>query len=205
METFLDHMLALIAPMYDEVYGVSNRPANFYFVGTGRAGLPAPCTDTKGNSLLTSDQDFYYCPTDQSIYTGQEQLWRYYYDIGDAAPFVAYAHEWGHHIQTISGVHNDLADNATAEQVRVHSIRLENQADCFAGVWLFYADTKGWLEYPDDAGDIGQILQEIASSDANPERDHGNLEERTASLLHGYNQGLRGCNAFFPNTPIYQG
>jgi hypothetical protein len=205
MGNFVDHMLALIAPMYDEVYGVSNRPANFYFVGTGQAGGSVPCTDSKGTSLVTTEEDYYYCPADKSIYTGQEQLWKYYYDIGDAAPFVAYAHEWGHHIQTLSGVHKNLPNNATPEQIRLHSINLENQADCFAGVWLYYADNKGWLEYPDDVGDIDRTLQEIASSDANPNRDHGTLQERTDSLLYGYNQGLRGCNAFFPNTPIYQG
>lgn len=203
METYLKHMLALISPMFDEVYGASNRPANFFFIGTGETG-EGNCVDPNGDPSY-GDQDYYYCPTDQSIYTGQEQLWDYYYDIGDAAPAIAYAHEWGHHIQEIMGVDNNLPQNATDEHLRQHTIRSENQADCIAGVWLYYADTQGWLEYPDDIGDLEATLQEIASSEANPKRTHGTLKERTESLLHGYNQGLLGCNAFFPNTPIYQG
>ena len=67
MSTYFDHMLALIAPMFDELYGVQNRPANFYFISTGLTG-PGPCSHTY------SELDYHYCGEDQSIYIGQKTL-----------------------------------------------------------------------------------------------------------------------------------
>lgn len=212
MSTYFDHMLALIAPMFDELYGVQNRPANFYFISTGLTG-PGPCKHTY------SELDYHYCGQDQSINIGQETLWLFYNGIGDAAPAVGIAHEWGHHIQEIMRVDDNLIngpqpkDEAEAvELIRLHSIQVENQADCISGAWVYHAATQGLLEYPDDVADIDAILQAIASSEIIPEtgavntkRDHGTLKERNEAVAFGYNYGLRGCNGYFPNTPIYNG
>jgi hypothetical protein len=195
MPTYLDHILALISPMFDELYGVEYRPAGLFYVAAGESGS-TPCTNPDGSAGPYDSSSYLYCPANQAIYTGQDRLWHFYSDLGDAAPAVGYAHEWGHHIQTIMGV--------PASRTSQESVRAENQADCIAGAWVYYAEQNGYLEYPDDLGDLQALLQEIAATEG-PARDHGDLEERTASVNYGYNYGLRGCNQYYPATPIYNG
>jgi predicted metalloprotease len=196
METYLTHILALVSPMFDQVYGSANRPSHFYYIATGRVGTtacPAP-----GNTLAPYDSSSYlYCGIDQAIYTGQDQLWQFYAGLGDAAPAVGYAHEWGHHIQTIMEV--------PWPRNQQEAIQRENQADCIAGAWVKYAHKSGYLEYPADMGDIERLLQTIASAESNIYRTHGTQEERRYAVEYGYFYGLRGCNQYFPNTPIFNG
>jgi hypothetical protein len=196
MDTYLTHILALISPLFDELYGTANRPANFYYVAANSSG-PMLCTTPEGTQASYNSRSYLYCGGDQAIYTGQDTMWEFYAGIGDAAPAVGYAHEWGHHIQNIMGVpqSQDLKQN----------IQRENQADCIAGAWLYYAERSGVLEYPDDLGDLQGLLQAIASAESDLSRDHGTLEERSYAVDYGYNYGLRGCNQYFPNTPIYNG
>lgn len=197
MSTYVTHILALISPMFDELYGVENRPSNFYYVQSGQTGPMGGCTNPDRTPAAYDSKAYAYCPVDRSIYTGQDALWMFYSGIGDAAPAIGYAHEWGHHIQTLMGV--PPAENAQESIVR------ENQADCIAGAWVYYAQQSGYLEYPDDVTDIEGILQAIASSEGDLARDHGTLKERTDSVNYGYNYGLRGCNEYLPETPIYNG
>jgi hypothetical protein len=196
MNTYLTHVLALISPMFDELYGPANRPSAFYYVATGETG-PTACTTPQNTPAPYDSASYMYCPADQAIYTGQDKLWQFYAGLGDAAPAVGYAHEWGHHIQNIMGV--------PSSQDPQHRINKENQADCIAGAWLYYADVSGYLEYPDDLGDINALLQAIASAESDVTRGHGTLEERSKSVDYGYNYGLRGCNQYFPTTPVYNG
>lgn len=196
MPTYLTHILALISPMFDELYGATNRPANFYYVAANSSG-PTACTTPEGTPALYDSASYMYCGADQAIYTGQDMMWQLYAGIGDAAPAVAYAHEWGHHIQNIMGV--------PPSQDLTQSIQRENQADCISGAWLYYAELAGSLEYPDDLGDLQGLLQAIASAESDVYRGHGTLEERANSVDYGYNYGLRGCNQYFPDTPVYNG
>jgi hypothetical protein len=66
---------------------------------------------------------------------------------------------------------------------------------------MLYASNQGWLEYPDDIGDVDGLLQVIADAEG-PTRTHGDLSERTQSLLAGFQGGLPACNAFYPDTPV---
>ena len=68
------------------------------------------------------------------MYVGQDMLWTFYEQTGDAGPAVGLAHEFGHHIQQSMGV----PAPRTAEQ----STRHENQADCVAGAWT---RTAAWM------------------------------------------------------------
>ncbi|QDW29587.1 hypothetical protein FFF93_007255 [Arthrobacter sp. KBS0702] len=196
MPTYLTHILALISPMFDELYGAANRPSNFYYIAADQAG-PTACRASDGNIAAYNHLSYMYCGGDRAIYTGQDSLWLFYSEIGDAAPAVGYAHEWGHHIQNIMGV----PPGSTLQE----SIQLENQADCIAGAWVYFAQQSGFLEYPNDLGDIQRLLTTIASSESEVNRDHGTLQERSDSIDYGYNYGLRGCNQYFPATPIYNG
>jgi predicted metalloprotease len=112
----------------------------------------------------------------------------YYSEDGDAAPAVGLAHEWGHHVQNVVGVPQGTSN--------AESVDYENQADCIAGAWIAYAVEQGWIDYPDDINDTAGLLKDIASNE--PNRDHGNLEERTESMVWGIRNGLQGCNDFYP-------
>ena len=79
---------------------------------------------------------------------------------------------------------------------------MENQADCVAGSFTAWLDSEGRLDYPDDVDDIDVLMTMIASAEEDPMRDHGTLDERVDSFVHGFEQGLVGCNDFFPDTPL---
>jgi hypothetical protein len=188
MQIYIDQMIGLIAPTFDRLYGVENRPSMLWYVAAGITGQTA-CVDTYDSKIYA------YCPADRSIYVGQDMLWELYSGLGDAAPAAGFAHEWGHHVQTLMGV--------PPARTPAETIPRENQADCIAGAWVYEAETNGFMEYPDDLADLEALVIAIAGAEGDPERAHGTVEERAASLEYGYNYGLIGCNEFFPDTPVY--
>ena len=127
------------------------------------------------------------------MYVGQRQLWAFYDQAGDAGAVIGLAHEAGHHIQAVAGV-----TISTLEE----SIVMENQADCVAGAFTAWLESEGLLDYPDDLDDIDVLMTMIASVEEDPARDHGTLDERVDSFLVGFQDGLIGCNDFFPDTPL---
>jgi predicted metalloprotease len=81
------------------------------------------------------------------------------------------------------------------------SVGFENQADCVSGAWARYADQQGWLELPDDLGDIESLLRAIGTREG-PGRDHGTAAERARAFDQGFRTGLKACNSFSPSAPI---
>jgi hypothetical protein len=161
------------------------RPAGYVLVGEQESARSA-CGEVDGMSYA-------YCPGDDRIYIGQQQLWLFYSRIGDAAAVVGLAHEYGHHVQQVAGVPDDRSPGA--------SVQHENQADCIAGAFVGWAQGKGYLE-DGDTQDIEGLVEAIASSEDDPGRDHGTLQERAASLSTGIRDGLAGCDSFYPQTPV---
>lgn len=180
-----------VAPFFEASYPSMPVP-EVAFVPSGTRGR-SPCTDPRGGQAVATDQSYEYCPANHTIYVGQDAVWAMYDQLGDAAPVVALAHEWGHHVQTMTRV---PPPRSPAE-----SVGFENQADCVAGAWTKHADEQKLLEYPDDLRDIGALLEVIGSREG-PDRDHGSTEERTQAFTLGFRQGLPGCNRFSPGTPI---
>ena len=194
MPSYLGHVLAVTAPMFDETYGVDNRPTSFNFVAAGLTG-PTACVKDDGSPEEYSSQDYSYCTEDKAIYAGQDALWQLYNGVGGAAPAVGYAHEWGHHVQNIKGV--------PTPETEEENMLLENQADCISGAWVAHAAQAGNLAYPGDLGDINTLLAGIAPPG---EGETGSpIQDRTAAFMQGYTSGLPGCNSYFPETPIYAG
>jgi len=191
MDQFLERATSLVAEFFDTAYDRVPRPQVAY-VADGATGR-SPCTDPQGTPAAFTDQSYEYCPANRTIYIGQNALWAMYDQIGDAAPVVGLAHEWGHHVQTMTGV--------PAPRTQAESVNFENQADCVAGGWTKHVSDKGVLEYPDDLRDIGGLLEVIGSREG-PARDHGSTRERTQSFLIGFRNGLPGCNRFSPAAPI---
>jgi predicted metalloprotease len=163
------------------------------YVPEGETG-EEPCTMGAGGFAMYTDMSYEYCPLDQAVYVGQRQLWQFYDEAGDAGAVIGMAHELGHHIQAVAGV----GGAGTLEE----SIVMEDQADCVAGVFTAWLDSEELLDYPDDLEDIDVLMTLIASAEDDPMRDHGTLQERIDSFVIGLEQGMAGCNEFFPDAPL---
>ena len=153
----------------------------------------------------------FYCPTDQQIYLDTaffEQLRTQFGSSGGPlAQLYVVGHEWGHHIQNITGLMNGLDLQNTGPTS--DGVRLELQADCFAGAWIKGASTgpDAFLVTPTDAemrdalsaaaavGDDN--IQEQTQGQVQPETwTHGASEARQKWFLAGYNEGVQSCDTF---------
>lgn len=160
----------------------------------------------------------FYCPADQGIYLDTSffrELETRFAAAGDAAQAYVVAHEVGHHIQTISGISNKVrqaqarASEAEGNQLQV---RMELQADCYAGVWAALARNRAGQSVlePGDmeeamraANAIGDdTLMKAAGRRPVPESfTHGTSEQRMRWLRRGMDSGdPRQCDAFAANS-----
>jgi predicted metalloprotease len=185
MPEFIDRVLPMVQQFFREQYPRVAAPSDVQLVLSGDSGL-SPCRDAAGRRGRYTDNSFEYCSANQTVYIGQDTLWAFY-RIGDAAPVLAIAHEWAHHVQSEAGTR--------FPRTAAESVRFENQADCMAGAWAKYAREKGWLEYPDDVQDINSLVRAIGSREG-PGRDHGTAAERSAAFEQGFSTGLSACNRY---------
>ena len=153
----------------------------------------------------------FYCPNDQKVYLDLSffrDLDRRFGAPGDFAQAYVVAHEVGHHVQTLSGLTqrvDALRERSGSRQANAVSVRVELQADCYAGVWGHYAAQRGLLE-PGDAEEglraaaaIGDDrLQREAEGRVAPESfTHGSSEQRVEWLRRGLDSGkMEACNTF---------
>jgi predicted metalloprotease len=154
----------------------------------------------------------FYCPLDQKVYIDldfYQDLKRRHGAPGDFAQAYVIAHEVGHHVQKQLGISDEVqARRRRLGEVEANrlSVRLELQADCFAGVWGHHADrTRQLLEDGDveealqAASSIGDDrLQKQARGYAVPESfTHGSSEQRVRWFRKGIASGrLQDCNTF---------
>ena len=157
----------------------------------------------------------FYCPADRRVYLDLSffnELATRFGAPGDFAAAYVVAHEVGHHIQTITGVSDQVMQQRQRSSERAAnalSVRQELQADCYAGVWGFYAQRRGLLE-PGDAEEglqaaaaIGDDrLQRQTQGTVVPESfTHGSSEQRVEWLRRGMNSGqVEACDTFGNNT-----
>jgi len=154
----------------------------------------------------------FYCPGDHKLYldtTFFRDLRDRFGAPGNFAQAYVIAHEVGHHVQTLLGI-SDRVQNArrTADRAKANalSVRLELQADCFAGVWGHHADkTRHILEEGDlqealnAATAIGDDrLQRQAQGRVVPESfTHGSSAQRVRWFQRGFESGeVRQCDTF---------
>ncbi|HEY1250957.1 MAG TPA: neutral zinc metallopeptidase [Thermoanaerobaculia bacterium] len=152
----------------------------------------------------------FYCPDDHKVYLDLSffnELAR----LGGAGEFAqAYviAHEIGHHVQTLTGTEGkmrQLQERVSREDGNQLSVRLELQADCYAGVWGNRGAKKGLVQ-PGDAEEgmraaaaIGDDrLQKMSAGVVQPESfTHGSSQQRVEWLRRGLQSGDPGaCNTF---------
>jgi predicted metalloprotease len=184
MSEYMDVVTPMVAQFFQERYPNVAAPRNVVFVPRGQQAATA-C-----GSVATSES-YEYCGANQTIYVGQDLIWEFYRNAGDAAPAIGLAHEWGHHLQVMLG----LPQPRTAAQ----SVQFENQADCISGAWAKYADSNGWLESEDDVQDIETLLGLIGSREGSG-RDHGTVAERSRAFDTGFGQDLQACNSYTLST-----
>ena len=159
----------------------------------------------------------FYCPGDEKVYIDLS-----FYDLlrtklgapGDFAQAYVIAHEVGHHVQKLMGISEKVdAARRSSSEVRSNalSVRLELQADCFAGIWANRAQaTKNIIE----AGDIDQALnaasqigddtlQRKASGTVQPDTfTHGTSAQRVHWFKQGYETGqIEQCDTFKAGSP----
>jgi hypothetical protein len=192
MVVYFEYVLPFIDPFYESTWPSVPLPAHVYFLSDGST-MQTQCTDANGNSAPADDMSYFYCPTDDDVYVGQQMAWDLYSQAGDVAPAIGVAHELGHNIQAHEGVPSPQDD----AQTLVH----ENQADCVAGAWLGYANNHNWLQKSDQPA-IERTIELIASSENDPNRTHGDFQERGDAITLGGEHGISACNSFYPSNPI---
>ena len=159
----------------------------------------------------------FYCPADHKVYIDLA----FYDDLksklnspGDFAQAYVIAHEVGHHVQNLLGISGQvqaLRQRLSKEEYNQYSVRLELQADCFAGIWAHNADRVKNLVEPGDieealnaASQIGDDrLQKNQRGYVTPETfTHGTSAQRVRWFKQGYASGNPDqCNTFDVRQP----
>ena len=180
------------------------RPTLAFFSGGTRTGCGS----------ASSSVGPFYCPADQGIFLDLdflEQLQRQFGAPGQFAQAYIVAHEFGHHIQTITGTERQVrrAQQSRPGAANELSVRMELQADCYAGVWAKLADQRdeGGIALTDQ--DIAEAVQaaEAVGDDriqqrtqgrVNPESwTHGSAQDRRDWFLRGYaSADVGACDTF---------
>jgi predicted metalloprotease len=154
----------------------------------------------------------FYCPADRKVYIDlafYDELQTQFQAPGDFAQAYVLAHEVGHHVQTLMGTSDKVRaaqQSASREDANALQVRMELQADCYAGIWAHHADrTRHVLE----AGDVEEALkaasavgddtiQRRTQGTVVPESfTHGSAEQRQSWFRRGLEQGsIQSCDTF---------
>jgi predicted metalloprotease len=147
----------------------------------------------------------FYCPGDQKLYLDFgffRELKNEFKAPGDFAQAYVIAHEVGHHVQNLLGTMDKVNSAGNSNQL---SVALELQADCYAGVWSYYANQQGLIEAGDyeealtAASSVGDdTIQKRSQGYVVPESfTHGSSRERQSWFAKGLQSGdMRQCNTF---------
>ncbi|MAK60446.1 MAG: flagellar biosynthesis protein FlgM [Ponticaulis sp.] len=159
----------------------------------------------------------FYCPADQTVYLDlsfwQEMETKFGASGADFGRAYVIAHEWGHHIQTLTGTSQEVRRRQQAasseEEANRYLVMLELQADCYAGVWAANAARVSGGNVALESGDIQEglktanaigddTLQRRAGRQVTPESfTHGSSEQRQEWLMRGYRTGdPNECDTF---------
>lgn len=152
----------------------------------------------------------FYCPADQQAYIDLSffrELESRFGAPGDFARVYVLAHEIGHHVQNLEGTSGEVRQLQQSDPGRANelSVRLELQADCYAGLWGRSAQDRGLIEPGDLEEGLGaaeavgdDTIQEQAGGSVNPETwTHGSAESRQRWFQTGFDTGdLAACDTF---------
>lgn len=205
LASFTSVMLASTEDAWGEIFQQSGSryqaPKLVLYRGATRTGCG------QGQSVMGP----FYCPADRTVYIDlsfyQEMRDKLGAD-GDFAQGYVVAHEVGHHVQNLLGIERKMREQqqglSRAEQNKL-SVKLELQADCFAGVWGHYMQREQVLEHGDleEALNAAQAigddrLQQQSQGRVIPDSfTHGSSAQRYAWFKRGFDSGKpASCNTF---------
>lgn len=154
----------------------------------------------------------FYCPPDKTVYIDlsfYEELKKRHQAGGDFAQAYVIAHEVGHHVQNLLGIADKVqkrqAQSRSQKEANQLSVRLELQADCFAGVWGYHMKLDEALE-PGDLEEALNAAQAIGDDTLQKKTQgyivpdsftHGTAEQRHNWFKRGFEKGaISACNTF---------
>ena len=152
----------------------------------------------------------FYCPADGKVYLDLgffDELDRRFGAPGDFAQAYVVAHEIGHHVQNLVGTSDRVHEAMQSDRrnANEYSVRLELQADCYAGIWAASAAERGKLEAGDVQEGLGAAsavgddrLQEMSGRGVNPDAfTHGSAAQRMEWFQRGMKaRNIRDCDTF---------
>jgi predicted metalloprotease len=152
----------------------------------------------------------FYCPADEKVYIDlgfYDELQRRFGAPGQFAQAYVLSHEIGHHIQNLLGIERKVraARQSNPGANNALSVRMELQADCFAGVWAKSTQQRNLLESGDVESAMGAAaavgddrLQKMATGHVSSETfTHGSSEQRMQWFQRGMSGGtVDSCNTF---------
>jgi uncharacterized protein len=152
----------------------------------------------------------FYCPEDEKVYIDLsffDELSRRFGAPGQFAQAYVLAHELGHHIQKLTGIEGKVEQlrERDSSEANPLSVKLELQADCFAGVWAHSTEQRDLLEKGDVESALGAAsavgddrLQKMATGHIHPESfTHGTSQQRMHWFQSGFQNGtISACNTF---------
>ncbi len=172
--------------------------------------------NTGGCGSATSAAGPFYCPGDEKVYLDLsffDELATKFGASGDFAQAYVIAHELGHHIQKVTGVNDKVRQQQEANPTKANelSVRLELQADCFAGVWGYSTYDRGILESGDleeglnAATRVGDdyIQKNLGNGQIRPDLfTHGTSAQRMKWFKTGFDSGdAAKCDTFSVSNP----
>lgn len=205
LRSFVGVVVKETEDLWTEVFAAQNQdyPEPVVVLFTGQVNTACGAADSRTGP--------FYCPGDQKVYIDlsfYDQLREQFGAPGDFAQAYVLAHEVGHHIQNITGVlpeFNSRRASMSQEEANAYSVRVELQADCYAGVWANYAGQENLLEQGDieealnAANQIGDdTLQKQMQGFAVPKTfNHGTSAQRKEWFERGFTTGNPGaCDTF---------
>jgi uncharacterized protein len=152
----------------------------------------------------------FYCPADEKVYIDlsfYDELKRRFGAPGEFAQAYVLAHEIGHHVQKLLGIEGKVhrLQQQNPDAANPLSVKLELQADCFAGVWAHSTEQRGLLDPGDVRSALGAAaavgddhIQQMSRGHVQPETfTHGSSEQRMSWFNKGLDSGsISACNTF---------
>lgn len=202
-EKFASTVLGSNNDMWREVFRASNQPYREPQLVLFRDATRSGC------GLASSQIGPHYCPADETIYIDEtffdELTRRFDAQGGDVAEAYVIAHEVGHHVQNLLGTNDQVYAARGSDNANDLSVKLELQADCFAGLWAHSIQGLGVF----DEGEISEAMdaaeavgddriQEKTSGRIDPESwTHGSSAQRLQAFNSGFESGqVKSCDTF---------